>query len=194
MGNIVKRGRGFYPLKGYLGGLERLSERLGCGLEEGRIVRVSVLQLFEEGYGCDEVVRDMGLRGYNGDVIMDEWIRCSDIAGDVDRLVSGGVLKKDLGLVEFRNRVMGVGGISGELGKDELVSILSGIILDSRVDVRGKLSAIELMGKYRDYFKSVDRDVRIIIEGGSSSSSGVSGSFVVPDGIEVDGKVGGLGG
>ena len=41
---------------------------------------------------------------------------------------------------------------------------LSGVIMDGRVDVRSKLSAIELLGKYRDYYKSADRDIRVIIE------------------------------
>ena len=56
------------------------------------------------------------------------------------------------------------GGRRGEMSKDEIVGVLSGVIMDGRVDVRSKLSAIELLGKYGDYYKSVDRDIRVIIE------------------------------
>ena len=90
---------------------------------------------------------------------------------------------------------MCVGGDLGEVSKDEVVSILSGLLLDSRTDVRVKLSAAELIGKYRDYFKSLDREVRIVLEGGDVSVSGqvVSGlgdsQAGAPDGMVVDGGV-----
>ena len=46
--------------------------------------------------------------------------------------------------------VVGVIPDGGEMSKDEIVGVLSGVIMDGRVDVRSKLSAIELLGKYRD--------------------------------------------
>ena len=58
------------------------------------------------------------------------------------------------------------------------------------VDVRSKLSAIELLGKYRDYYKSVDRDIRVIIESAQPASVSVDGGGVgvIPDGVEINGK------
>ena len=50
----------------------------------------------------------------------------------------------------------------------------------------------ELLGKYRDYYKSVDRDIRVIIESAQPASISVDGGGVgvVPDGVEINGKLG----
>ena len=66
----------------------------------------------------------------------------------------------------------------GEMSKDEIVGVLGGVIMDGRVDVRSKLSAIDLLGKYRDYYKSVDRDIRVIIESAHPASISVDGGVV----------------
>ena len=44
---------------------------------------------------------------------------------------------------------MCVGIDGGEMSKDEIVGVLSGVIMDGRVDVRSKLSAIGLWGCLR---------------------------------------------
>ena len=54
---------------------------------------------------------------------------------------------------------------------------------------------VSIIGKYRDYFKSLDREVRIVLEGGDVSVSGQAVSGLgdsqagAPDGMVVDGGV-----
>lgn len=152
---LVKRksSRGLFALKGYVGSLEELSGMLGVNLEEARIFRITVMDMYISGVGDMDVCEDLCARGYNRDVVMREYMRCEGIGDQVSRLVDGGGMSKANGVKEFRNRVMCIGGVTGEVSKDEVVSILSGLLLDSRVDVRQKLVAADLLGKYRDYYK-----------------------------------------
>lgn len=195
MGNLVKRGRGLFPLRGYVGGLEELATMLGVNLEEARIFRITVMQLYLDGYSHIDVLDELLMRGYREACISKEYTRCESLGAQIRGYIKAGVMTRDVGMREFRNRVMCVGGDLGEVSKDEVVSILSGLLLDSRTDVRVKLSAAELIGKYRDYFKSLDREVRIVLEGGDVSVSGqvVSGlgdsQAGAPDGMVVDGGV-----
>lgn len=172
-------------LKGYIGSFEHLSQRLGLGFEECRLVRLSIYHMYREGLSLDEVVSDMVGRGYDGSVVKEEYCRCVEIYDEVVMSLRGSrVTLRDV-WDRVMDRVMCVGGVMGEMSKDEIVSVLSGLILDGRTDIRSKLGAIDLLGKYRDYYKSVDRDVRVIIEHvGHGVNVGVSG---IPNGVEVHG-------
>lgn len=178
------RRRSKLPLRGYIGGLEELSASLEVSLEEARIFRLTVMELYLREYGESVVVEELSERGYATPIIIREWVRCDEINGQVTSMISMGLLPKGAAVGEFKNRVMSVGGDYGEVSKDEVVSILSGLLLDSRVQVQHKLAAADLLGKYRDYYKSVDRDIRIILEGGSPSSGGVTEA---PVGMDVHG-------
>ena len=193
---IVNRGSSTYRLRGYIGGLEDLAVSLGVDMGEARLVRLSVMGMFEDGFSKAECVSGLVSRGYDGVVIGFEYLRCSEISGEIHSRVQRKIVKKDVAMQMFRDRVMCVGIDGGEMSKDEIVGVLSGVIMDGRVDVRSKLSAIELLGKYRDYYKSVDRDIRVIIESAKPASILVDdgvGVGVIPDGVEINGKIGGLG-
>jgi hypothetical protein len=179
------------PKRGYVGGLEELAGRLRCDLEEARLFRMSMLSLFEDGYDEGEVLGIFGDRGYILGVVTAEYRRCVEIFEYTEGLVRAKVMSKKAALQNFRDRVLGIGQGVTEMSKDEVAGVLSGMILDSRVGVRDKLSAIDLLGKYRDFYKSEDRDVRIVVENKAQVSGSVVGDglggIVIPDGLEAYG-------
>ena len=132
-----------------------------------------------------------GDRGYILGVVTAEYRRCVEIFEYTEGLVRAKVMSKKAALQNFRDRVLGIGQGVTEMSKDEVAGVLSGMILDSRVGVRDKLSAIDLMGKYRDFYKSEDRDVRIVVENKAQVSGSVVGDglggIVIPDGLEAYG-------
>ena len=112
------------------GGIEDLAVSLGVDMGEARLVRLSVMGMFEEGFSKDECVRGLVSRGYDGIVIGFEYLRCSEISGEIHSRVQRKLVKKDVAMQMFRDRVMCVGIDGGEMSKDEIVGVLSGVIMN----------------------------------------------------------------
>ena len=171
-----------------------MAGKMRCELDEARLFRMSVLSLFEDGYTDMEVVEAFMDRGYIESVILDEYRRCVEAFEYVEGLVSGKVISKKLATQAFRDRVMCIGQGMMEMSKDEIAGVLSGMILDSRVGVRDKLGAIDLLGKYRDFYKSEDREVRVVVENKVRDAGipiGGFGDMAMPEGLEAYGGDGG---